>query len=504
MNRLTYLLLFLPLLSFAQSVSEEAAVKACIQQMFDAMRAGDSTMLRPVFHPEARMQTVFTDREGKPQIRQGTVDGFVQQIGAPHEQVYDERIRLYDIKIDGLLATAWTEYAFYLGDQLRHCGVNAFQLFKTAEGWRITQITDTRNREDCEEIPAELATTRMNYEHPIPFVPEEYVCYRTSGAITLDGKLDEASWQSAPWTNDFVDIQGERKPKPTFRTRAKMLWDDQYFYFGAILEEPHVWAKLKQRDTIIFLDDDFEIFIDPDGDGYNYYEFEMNARNTVWDLLMLWPYHLSRGPNYVFNWNNPGLKTAAYIKGTLNNPTDVDEYWSVEIAFPWSALQELAAKKVKPAPGDQWRLNFSRVDWHMDVVEGQYVKQKDPQTGKQKREENWVWSPTGRIDMHRPETWGFVQFSDKSVGKESDKFQTNPEEKIKWALWQLFYQQRQFKEKYGRYTAESTHFSLPQVELGDYIFTPRFHASKERFQITAPALGEGRWHIGEGGRIWRD
>src|SRR5207247_5901391 len=106
--------------------------------------------------------------------------------------------------------------------------------------------------------------------------PRGYVCARTSVPVKIDGKLDEPAWRTAPWTEDFVDIEGEAAPKPRFRTRAKMLWDDNYFYVGVELEEPHVWATLTQRDSVIFHDNDFEVFIDPDGDTHDYYEFEIN------------------------------------------------------------------------------------------------------------------------------------------------------------------------------------------------------------------------------------
>ena len=110
--------------------------------------------------------------------------------------------------------------------------------------------------------------------------PQGYVCHHTTGPITVDGRLDEPDWQRAAWTRDFVDIEGDAKPKPRFRTRAKMLWDNQYFYVAAELEEPHVWGTLTQHDAVIFQDPDFEVFIDPNGDSHEYYEFEMNALNT--------------------------------------------------------------------------------------------------------------------------------------------------------------------------------------------------------------------------------
>src|SRR5207253_5720132 len=93
--------------------------------------------------------------------------------------------------------------------------------------------------------------------------PKGYVCYRASGPITIDGKLDDAAWKDAPWTDDFVDIEGDAKPKPRFRTRAKMLWDDENLYIAAELEEPHIWATLREHDSVIFRDSDFDVFTAP-------------------------------------------------------------------------------------------------------------------------------------------------------------------------------------------------------------------------------------------------
>jgi hypothetical protein len=117
--------------------------------------------------------------------------------------------------------------------------------------------------------------------------PESYICYRSATPVTPDGVLDEKVWSVVPWTDYFVDIKGSVKPAPRLKTRAKLLWDDQNLYIAAELEEPHVWGNLKQRDTVVFYDNDFEVFIDPDGDTHAYYELEVNALGTAWDLLLL-------------------------------------------------------------------------------------------------------------------------------------------------------------------------------------------------------------------------
>ena len=188
--------------------------------------------------------------------------------------------------------------------------------------------------------------------------PKHYLCYRAPGPLELDGRLDKPFWKDAPWTDDFVDIEGDRRPKPRFRTRAKMLWDDRFLYLGAELEEPHVWGTLTERDSVIFHDNDFEVFLDPDGDGALYAELEINALNTAWDLLLVRAY-LAGGPA-VNGWDIAGLRTAVHVDGSLNDPSDADRGWSVEIAIPWAALKDIAGCPCPPRDGDLWRINFSR------------------------------------------------------------------------------------------------------------------------------------------------
>ena len=260
----------------------------------------------------------------------------------------------------------------------------------------------------------------------------------------MDGRLDEKAWQAVPWTEDFVDIEGDRRPTPRLRTRAKMLWDDKYFYIAAQMEEPHVWGTLTKHDSIIFMDNDFEVFIDPAGSNHNYGEFEINALNTGWDLLLKKPYR-DGGPADN-SWEIPGLLTAVHVDGTLNDPRDTDKGWTrVEIAMPWAVLRA-NCRGNSPAPprdGDQWRVNYSRVEWRHEVVDGKY--RKVPKS----REDNWVWSPQGVVDLHRPEMWGYIQFSTAPLGQ--GVFRPDPAGAAKHLLHRIYYAQRRFHREHERY-----------------------------------------------------
>ncbi len=130
-------------------LSPEDEVIQTIQQLFDGMRKGDSTMVRSVFYENVRLLTIVNENE--PILHEGSVDKFVEAVGTPHEEIWDERIGKYEVRIDGDLASVWTPYTFYLGNELSHCGVNAFQLFRNKEGWKIIQITDTRRKTGCEK-----------------------------------------------------------------------------------------------------------------------------------------------------------------------------------------------------------------------------------------------------------------------------------------------------------------------------------------------------------------
>lgn len=263
-------------------------------------------------------------------------------------------------------------------------------------------------------------------------MPKSYVAYQTIEAIIIDGKATERSWEKVQWTDDFIDIEGVVIPK--YRTRAKMMWDTKYLYFYAELEEPHIWGDITEKDAVIFYNNDFEIFIDPDSDTHNYIEFEMNVLNTIWDLYLTKPY---RNHGQVLdNWDISGLKSAVSIDGTLNDPSDIDKKWSIEIAMPWKDLNE--ASKLSKAPvGKTWRLGFSRVNWEFDLIDGKYQRKKDPKTRKYLPEYNWVWSPQGVINMHEPEKWGFVYFSAKPVG-EKVNFEYEKDALLKLKMYEIY------------------------------------------------------------------
>lgn len=254
-----------------------------------------------------------------------------------------------------------------------------------------------------------------------------YTAFRAQHAPVIDGKLDDAVWRTATRSSRFVDLVSGTETH--LDTRAAVLWDDTYLYVGYWVEEPDVRATLTERDAPIYRDNDVELFI-AGQDGY--YEFEINAYGTIYEVLFFWkdtfrrsgyasipgldPLQPSakpfngvgykshpRGPRIgFFSWDYPGLIKAVHVDGTLNDSRDRDTGWTVELALPWSGLEILArgdARSLPPEDGDTWRMDFSRFNTY---------KAPGQDSG------GWAWSSHGVWDSHIPECFTYVSFSQRS------------------------------------------------------------------------------------------
>ncbi|HEX5218165.1 MAG TPA: carbohydrate-binding family 9-like protein [Verrucomicrobiae bacterium] len=338
--------------------------------------------------------------------------------------------------------------------------------------------------------PALFASERAIWvEQMQPISPEQYVCRKAPATLSIDGKLNEPAWKEAEWTRDFVDIEGAAKPKPRFRTRAKMLWDDQFLYLAAELEEPHVWGTLTNHDSVIFHDPDFEVFLDPVGRTQPYYEFEMNALNTTWDLRLDKPYQ--DNGKAADAWEIIGAKSAVHIDGTLNQPSDTDQGWTVEIAFPWTAFAERARLGNAPKEAEQWRISFSRVEWQIVITNGAY--QKIPKTP----ENNWVWSPQGVIDMHRPEMWGIVQFTSRPA-KEVIQVTPLPGKAARDCALEIYHAQRDFNKANQRWATNLAGLNWTASKSAAGIDAPRLKTTADGYTCTVGFRENGRhrsWQI---------
>lgn len=304
-------------------------------------------------------------------------------------------------------------------------------------------------------------------------VPKNYTVNYVKTAPVIDGSLDDVAWQQAAWTDDFTDIEGDLKPRPALQTNVKMLWGDSCLYVAAQIHDPNVWASLKQHDDIVYLDNDFEIFIDPLKSTHQYFEIEVNAVNTIFDLFLNKPYR--NGGNAMIGWDAAGLRSQVKIQGTLNDPSDTDKGWTVEMAIPFKAIG-FGINSSAPADGTIWRINFSRVEWDTKVNDSKYVKLTDG-NGRSLPEHNWVWSPQGVVNMHFPERWGYLQFS-----KSAKPFTMPYAELQKRYLWLVYYNEQQWLKKYHSYNPSLKKFNLKnRVAISGDVNELKIEATKHQF-----------------------
>lgn len=274
--------------------------------------------------------------------------------------------------------------------------------------------------------------TQNNWPFPYPQDKiAQYTAYRVDAPPTIDGRLDETCWQRAPRSPRFADlIHGT---PGIHNTQAAVLWDDDYLYVGYWIEEPFVEATFTERDSLIYENNDVELFV---AGRDAYYELEINALGTIYEVFFVWEDAYERGgfhrrPEFArdapgartwlgvgfqphprgprigyWQWDFPGLKSAVQVDGTLNDNTDRDRGWTVELALPWHGFEALATdgRALPPNEGDLWRMDFSRFN--------QY-KAAPPANDSG----GWAWSPHGVWDSHVPELFTKVTFSGESVDK---------------------------------------------------------------------------------------
>jgi hypothetical protein len=264
-----------------------------------------------------------------------------------------------------------------------------------------------------------------------------YQCLRTREPVRIDGDLTKAAWRAAPRSPRFVDMA--TGDPGHFDTRAAALWDDENLYVAFWIEEPFVEAQLTERDSLIFNENDVEVFIDG---GDCYYEFEINALGTVYEVFFIWRdafgvesrfdtgefdlrarNALSFGGNFdrdgktfwrgthprgcrwaFLDWDFPGMTSAVTVDGKINDRSTVDRGWSVELAFPWAGMRWLAnGRALPPRDGDVWRMFFGRFE---RMIFG--GREANPQPA-------WCWTKHGIYDTHMPDRWTEVRFSTEAV-----------------------------------------------------------------------------------------
>ena len=219
-----------------------------------------------------------------------------------------------------------------------------------------------------------------------------YVCRRTAGPITIDGVLDEESWQRAELMHLRLTDTGL---EPRLKTEVRALWDKEYLYASFFAEDTDIWATMDQHDQPLWEEEVVELFVDADSDGIGYVEFNVNPLNALFDVFVLNRTRVKAECRIMKDWDCQGIKHAVSVDGDLNNRESVDRSWTTEIAIPLKEF--LTAPNIPPKNGDTWRANFYRIEQGRDA------------------EEYTAWSPTGAINYHLPDSFGTICFSTEIV-----------------------------------------------------------------------------------------
>jgi len=231
---------------------------------------------------------------------------------------------------------------------------------------------------------------------------DKYFVSKKSFPIMIDGIADEKAWQGVAYSTPFVDILTGKKVE--YSTQFKSIRDEKNIYFFVKLEEPHLRGLMTTPDTSLYNENCVEIFIDPDNDGKNYLELEINALETTFDLVMDQPY--SKGGKPDISYKVKGLQHRIKVEGSVNNPNDIDQYWTIEISIPLATIFELS--KFEPKETEFfWRIHLARVQFPVNLFEGEYYfKPKElPKV--------WVWNRQSKFDNHLPREWGYlIMFKD--------------------------------------------------------------------------------------------
>ena len=220
-----------------------------------------------------------------------------------------------------------------------------------------------------------------------PPVTRKAECRRATAPIRINGVLDDVAWDDAQEIKGLAVFWQKRKAATA--TTARLLWDGNYLYFSAEMEDHDLFALVKDRNGMTWEDDVFELFFKPKADKPAYYEFQVNALNTRLELFF--PSRGAGGYRRFAPQTKLGLESAVKLRGTLNKYDDKDKGWTVEGRIPWAAFKATGGR---PAAGDRWKLALCRYDYSATL----------------ERPDLSSTAPLTEPDFHRYEDYGELEF----------------------------------------------------------------------------------------------
>ena len=230
---------------------------------------------------------------------------------------------------------------------------------------------------------------------------------KARGTIWIDGNLDEPDWVRTPSVGPFL-VYPTQDPEKGETTEAKMLWDDRCLYIAFKTLDRNILATRTARHADVFNDDCVEAFLSPFPDRPTVYtNIEINALATFLSEILLGkpdpalekmplviPSHYTKKSGH-YLWSPPGLQIGRHHQGTINDESDADGWWTIELSLPWETFAYLGQPS-KPKAGNIWRFNLFRLGG---------------KTEPERRNLFFVPSPLGN---HSPDYYGRLVFADEN------------------------------------------------------------------------------------------
>lgn len=259
---------------------------------------------------------------------------------------------------------------------------------------KVTGAKSSQNRLLLAAVPTDGKGPRALPPRPV------YVAHRTNQPPTIDGVLNDPVWKHARSTGPWHYYNYQRKPR--LRTEAKLAWDNTYLYVAIICEDDDIWGTYKKRDNHLWKQENIELFVDANRDKKGYAELQVSPAGVIFDTFFT--SHRRPRPIGILNYDS-GMIVKVKVDGTLNNKRDKDKRWVVEMKLP---LKNLAYRqsdvRLPPADGDEWLINFFRID----------------KSRRRRVYEDQSWSPpfTQRSgDYHNLYRFGTLRFSTRTLGQ---------------------------------------------------------------------------------------
>lgn len=239
-----------------------------------------------------------------------------------------------------------------------------------------------RHHDGTERI---LAGSFRALGQPVPL--PRYEARKLAAPVTLDGRVEEAEWGGAPWIDGFTRSRGDAPSG--LRTRARLAWTDDSLFLAMETEDPDIQATLRGRDAPVYREEALEIFLDPGASGRDYVELQVSPLGTLFDAAF------RAGPRQNMDRGyDADYEVAVAVRGTVGEPSDVDQGWSTEWRI---GLRSLRGAKLPVASGAVWRMNLFRIA-------------KDRRAGRQEADES-AWSPPLMGDFHNLRRFGELVFA---------------------------------------------------------------------------------------------